>query len=233
MNAPSQNRSYRYRTEWAELFAAHYRPFLQADMVLLDIGAGRTPVIPPEQRPAGCTYIGLDISADEMNRAPPSAYDEIIIGDIVLDQPELSEKVDLAVARQVLEHVDDVSSALNSIHSALKDGGHFVALLSGRNAHFAVINRLIPEALGKYGMRRLLGRQPDSVFRAHYDHCTHSGLSGLMTEWELVSITPLYAGSGYLSFSPLLRATYLRYEDWASRTNRLNLATHYILDATK
>lgn len=232
-NIPNYNRVVRYSVDWQELFASYYQPFLQSDIVLLDIGAGRSPVIPPDQRPVGCTYIGIDISADELNSASPEAYDEMIVGDIAQNQPALAGRVDLALARQVLEHIDDVGSALQTIHASLKKNGHFVARFSGRNAHFAIINRLVPESLGKYAMHRLLRRQPDSVFRAHYDHCTYSGLTELMSGWDSVTIIPLYRGAGYLSFAPPLSDLYLCYENWAAGANKPDLATHYILAARK
>lgn len=56
----------RYRTAWREPFDANVAARLREGMTILDIGAGRHPTLPPEGRPPGTIYVGLDISGDEM-----------------------------------------------------------------------------------------------------------------------------------------------------------------------
>src|SRR5689334_448843 len=65
----------RYLEPWSADFEQSVRPLLVPGVRILDAGAGRKPTIPPEDRPAGCVYVGIDISAEELERAGPDAYD--------------------------------------------------------------------------------------------------------------------------------------------------------------
>jgi SAM-dependent methyltransferase len=212
---------------------ARYQPYLCDGITILDVGSGRTPAIPVAQRPNNCRYLGLDIDADELAMALSGSYDDQYEQDLREHYRELDGQVDLAISWQVLEHIEPLADALANIRAYLKPGGQFVALLSGRNAHFALINRFVPERIGVFAMKRLLNRPPDTVFRAHYDSCTYSGLSALMGSWSEVKIIPLYRGAGYFSFLRPLARLYLVYEDWAAYSGKKDLATHYMITATK
>jgi hypothetical protein len=82
-------------------------------------------------------------------------------------------------------------------------------------------------------MQRLLHRDPESVFPAHYDHCHDDGIRERMNGWSQVEITPLYTNAGYLAFARPLQAAYLGVEEWIVRTDRRNLATYYQVDARR
>lgn len=223
----------RYADDWLDNFAAQYETFLQDSMTILDVGSGRSPVIPVDRRPKNSRYIGLDISGSELMQAPAGSYDEQYQRDLKVHDPTLDGQIDLAVSWQVLEHIEPLSEAIDNLHAYLKPGGHFVGLLSGRNAHFALINRIIPERIGKPAMKYLLQRPPDSVFRAHYDKCTYTGLRELFDAWRKVEVAALFRGAGYLSFLRPAASLYLKYEDWAARSRKRNLATHYVIVAEK
>ena len=64
---------------WDEIVAREMRPGIQ----ILDVGSGRRPAIPPEQRPPNCTYVGLDLSMDELKAAPRGSYDEMVASDVL------------------------------------------------------------------------------------------------------------------------------------------------------
>lgn len=200
---------------------------------VLDFGGGANPIIPPGERPPGCTYVGLDVSREELDRAPAGSYDDKVAGTIESLLSDGNPEFDLIVSWQVLEHVSSMAETLAGIRDSLKDGGLFVGQLSGRWAAYAVLNRLIPDSLGEQLMQRLLDRDPESVFRAHYDRCTYSGLMGLAGGWSEFEVIPRYRGAVYLGFSRPLAGAYLRYEDWAIRHGRSDLATHYIVRAVR
>lgn len=200
---------------------------------ILDFGSGRKPTLDQGMRPMNCRYIGLDPAADELVLAGPEAYTESFVAPIESFIPELEEQIDLAISWQVLEHVEDISQALANIHAYLKPGGTLVSMLSGRNASFAVINRLIPERIGVFAMERLLRRPPDTVFRANYDGCTYDGLSQHLSQWSTVEIVPHYRGAGYFAFSGLTQRAYLSLEDRIVRHDKRNWATHYVIRAVK
>lgn len=214
-------------------FGEAVQRLLHPGVSILDVGGGRTPTIPPELRPADCSYVGLDVAAEELRSAPPGSYDELLFDDITIRNPELAERFDVVVSWQVLEHVRDLPSAIRNIHDYLRPGGALVAELSGRFSVFALLNQLLPRRAGVWAMDRLLDRSPDTVFRAHYHRCWHSALRQLGRGWSQFDITPQYVAAVYFNFSPLLRNLYLSYENRLANSNYHNLATHYLIEAVR
>jgi hypothetical protein len=95
----------RYHTRWRQPYEDQISARLRDGMTILDIGAGRHPTLDADARPPRTTYVGLDISGDEMRAAGPNAYDEMQAADITSLVPTLVDSVDLAVSWQVFEHV--------------------------------------------------------------------------------------------------------------------------------
>jgi ubiquinone/menaquinone biosynthesis C-methylase UbiE len=209
-------------------------PFLGDGVEILDVGSGRNPAIPSDVRPNTCRYVGLDLSAAELACAPPGSYDETYVADVAARLPELEDRFDLIVSWQALEHVRAMDLALRNLHAYAKPaGGRLVALVAGRFSAFALLNQLLPQTFSETAMKRLLGRDPDTVFGAHYDRCYYSALEPLLMQWSNWEVLPLYRGAGYFSFATPLERIYLAYEDWICRAGRKNLATHYLLTAVR
>jgi SAM-dependent methyltransferase len=223
----------RYGTAWRDPFDAHVRLHLRPGVRVLDVGAGAEPVIPPHARPSGCTYTGLDINPGELEKAPRGSYDEAIVADVTEFSPGLEEQFDLVLSWQVLEHVPSLQDAIENCYRYLKPQGVLVALFSGRFAAFAIVNRLVPERIGEFAMVRLLGRDPETMFRAFYDRASYTALVPLLTKWNRWEVVPLYLGAGYFAFNKTLCKAYLGFENWAARTGRANLATYYVLAAER
>jgi len=80
---------------------------------------------------------------------------------------------------------------------------------------------------------RLRRRPIDTVFPAHYDHCTERGLRESFSRWSEVHVLPLWRGADYFAPLPRLRSLYVRYEDWAIGRGLDNLATNYVVAARK
>ena len=219
----------RYQLRWQRTFEAQLD--LRPGMTILDVGSGRTPFLDPEQRPIDCHYVGLDISADELGRAPAGSYDETQVSDLQQLVPALRGRFDLIVSWQLLEHVKDVEQALDNVRTYLVPGGRFVAMLSGKYSAFAIINMIVPARVGVWGMKKLLHRAPDSVFPAYYDRCSMNALTKVLGPWRDSAVFPLYGGATYFAFSAAVQRLYLAYEDWAMRRGHHNLATHYVLSA--
>ena len=216
-----------------DAFRARARAAAWEGATILDVGAGRTPSLPPEERPPGCRYLGLDVAEDELAAAPAGAYDEVVVASATDRLEYLLASVDVVLSYQALEHVKPLDRALGNFRAYLRPGGPLVALLAGRFAAFAIANRLLPQRLGVSFMERFLGRERDSVFRAHYDHCWDTALRRLLADWEDVEIEPFYVAARYFSFAPPLVDLYLRYENWAARAPHPNLATHYLVSARR
>lgn len=222
-----------YRTPWREPFHERVRAALRPGVRILDVGPGRSPTVPPAERPPGTMYVALERSREEVEAAAERSYDRVVVADAAAWQPELADSFDLVVSWQVLEHVKPLPRALAAIRGYLVPGGRLVAFLSGAFAAYAVANRLIPHALAVQVNRRLLGREPESMFPAHYDRCWYSALAQALEPWSAVEIVPLYRGASYFDFSPLLLRAYVAYERWAKERGHRNLATHYLVDAVR
>ena len=223
----------RYSDPWPTGFGERVRDALAPGAVVLDVGCGSRPTIPPLERPAGCRYVALDEAREELAAAPAGSYDEVWVRDVTVPVPELAGRFDLAVSWNLFEHVRPLDAALANVRTYLRPGGRMIALLSGAFSAFALGGRLLPTRAAAVLMERLLGRDPGSVFRSHYDRCWYGALVQLLSGWSQAEVVPLYRGAEYFNFSPALRGLYLRYENWACTGRHRNLATHYLLDAVR
>lgn len=223
----------RYQIPLREGFDREITARLVPGISVLDIGSGRHPAIPPEHRPADVEYVGLDLSADELRAAGEGAYTATVAADATLFQPDLAGQFNLVISWQVLEHVRDLEATVSAIRRYLRPRGRFVAQFSGAWSAFGVINRLLPDRIGAKLVDRAMKRTEQNipVFPAYYDRCSARSLDRLFSSWSRYELTPIYFGAAYFDFFPPLRRIYLTYEDWIERSNRRDLATHYLLSA--
>jgi 2-polyprenyl-6-hydroxyphenyl methylase/3-demethylubiquinone-9 3-methyltransferase len=221
----------RYEQEWGTEFWSLVDRALRPGVAVLDIGAGRRPTIPPQRRPPGSHYVGLDLSGDELRAAPAGSYDELVVTDAQSPMPDLFDRFDLIVSWQVLEHIRDLPRAMEVFQSYAKVGGSFVACLSGRNAVFSHANRILPAFVGSRLVALLMRRPVETVFPAFYDHCNERGLHSALRNWDAIQVIPLWRGADYFAQLGFLRGLYIRYEDWAIGRGLTNLATHYVIAA--
>ena len=223
----------RYHTRWNDEFERCVCARFRDGARILDLGSGSRPAVSVLQRPRNSFYEGLDISRDELEKAPAGSYDEWRIADAAEFVKELEDDFDLIVSWQVLEHVKPVGLAIENCRRYLRPGGAFVALFSGTFSAVGLINRLTPHRLGVAAMKHLHARDPETVFPAYYDGTWHSSLCRYFENWQSVEIVPFFRGAEYFSFNRTLQRAYLLYEDWAASGNRANLATHYLVEAVK
>jgi SAM-dependent methyltransferase len=223
----------RYQEPWRAPFQRRLENVLRPGQTILDVGAGRSPTIPPDRRPDGTRYVGLDISAAELAAAPPGSYDETWVADVTHRVPELEDRFDLILSWQVLEHVRPLGAAFDNFHAYLRPGGRFVGQFSGTFSYFGLANRLIPHGLTAWLVDRFTERTSDNVFPAHYHRCWDGALRHILAPWAHAEIVPRYTGAAYLRAVPPAQALYLLYEDWAMRSGQLDLATHYIVEAER
>ena len=155
----------------------HYRNYLvpkhlQPNLTIYDVGGGKRPYINAEQKKAfNATVIGLDIDRDELDRAPEGLYDRTICADIA--KFEGNQDADLLICKAVLEHVEDVEGAFNSIASILKPGGLALIFVPSKNAIFARLNVVLPQKMKKTILHTIF---PKTVgvqgFPSYYNQCT-------------------------------------------------------------
>ena len=224
----------RYREGWREQFDELVYRQLQPRTTVLDVGSGRNPTILPDQRPADVTYVGMDLSADELRIAGEGVYDKHVVSDLATYVPNLLNTIDLAVSWQVLEHVKPLEIALDNVYAYLKPGGAFVAMFSGARSVFGLVNRAMPNAVGKRLVKRSMRRDETTpVFPAYYDRCHETALRVMLSKWSEVEIRALFRGASYFHFSTLLTRAYLGYENAMERADLKNWATHYLVVARR
>ncbi|MFO0725592.1 MAG: class I SAM-dependent methyltransferase [Myxococcota bacterium] len=170
--------------------------------VVLDVGGGKRPSIPAEVKAKlGLRVTGLDISGEELGRAPAGSYDETIVGDVA--QAPLGEaRFDLIFSSALMEHVVDVPGAIANLARAVRPGGRMAHFVPCGSAPFARLNRV----LGNEQAKRLLhGIMPNTKatqgFPAYYHQCTPSEFEPLVQgqAFEVEELIPYYS-SGYASF---------------------------------
>ena len=206
---------------------------LRPGMHILDLGSGRGPALWPKDRPPGTVYAGLDISLSELQAAPAGSYDEMYQADATKRMPELESDFDLIVSFQVFEHVKPLDVAFENMRAYLKPGGRAIVQMSGTWSVFGMINQVIPQDMSVRVLQKATGRAKESVFPAPYHKCSNSALDKILEPWSTHEIRPLYLGADYFKFfSPLARA-YCVYENWAMNGEHRNLASHYLVIATK
>lgn len=223
----------RYHAGWGAEFWERVDQALRPGASVLDVGAGRRPTIPPGERPEGVYYVGLDRSAGELTTAPEGSYDDMVAVDAHVVFPALADRFDLILMWQVLEHFEDLAVAASVLRRYARDGGVLVAQLSGRNAVYAIANRVLPEVVSSRVVSFLMRRPSETVFPARYDRCSASGLREAFAEWSCLEVIPFWRGAGYFTRLGPLRNLYLSYENWIVRTGREDLATHYMIAARK
>lgn len=201
---------------------------------ILDVGSGARPSVVRHRRPPEVTYVGLDISANELEKAPADAYDEIVVGDLAHEIPKLRGRFDLVLCARTLEHVRSTETALKTLRQYVRPGGELLVEMSGAFAAFALLNRILPGSVGRWALHRLTGRTPDTVFRAYYDRSWYSALTSTMSSgWTSQEVTPLFYGAAYFAFWRPALALYVCGEEFVFRRGVRNAATHYIIHAIR
>jgi len=220
----------RFDTYWEEILAL-FEPGMDPGCRILDVGAGRTPFLSPDKRPAGCTYVGLDVSRSELESSAPGSYDEFVVGSVCQAIEQLEGQFDVVISWQLLEHVKPLDDALANIRSYLRPGGQFLGQLSGAFSYFALAGRVLPTRAVGAIVRVAQRRDPITVFPAYYHHCWAGAIERIMSDWTSAEVIPRWFGDAYLTRSRMLLAANAAYEHWAMKGGRANLATHYLINA--
>jgi SAM-dependent methyltransferase len=225
----------RYQADlWDRRFRQALESHLEPGSEILDLGAGRSPTVSRSQRPVNTRYVGLDIDADELEAAESGAYDQTVALAGEQRVAEFEEQFDLVLSFFALEHVRSTRQVLENAHAYLRPGGTLIAQFAGARSPFSLLNRGLPYFLARTVLARTQGRKSDSVFTAHYDSCSHTGLTRLLAgRWSEYEVLPLFAGAGYVLFSRVLTAWYIAYEELIYRAGRRDLAPYYLAVATK
>lgn len=182
---------------------------------------------------------GAHLVAVDIDQAELDANDVVSdkrLGDAGRHLPFEDASVDVIVSRALLEHVQDVATAVGEMGRVVRPGGRVMHFVPARNALFALAARLGPFEL----LKRLVHRAiPDSAgqveFPVFYDQCTAKDFERLFRAagFSKVSVEVCYAQSGY--FHPVLPVYLLvaAYQGLVARLGLRQLAAYVIIDAIK
>ena len=224
----------RYAEPYDAPFRAKVREAVRPGMWILDVGSGCQPTLAKEERPPDCHYVGLDLSREEMEKAGPGAYDEMVEADATTPIERFTDSFDLIVSFQVMEHVKPLDVAIENCRHYLRPGGRLIAQMSGKFAVFGLVNQALPNKAGMWVMTRIVGKRRSEVFPAFYHRCWYSALERMLGSWRDGEIVPLHVGAiPYWKFSKLLQSVYVGYEEWVYQKHLHNLASYYVIDATR
>jgi ubiquinone/menaquinone biosynthesis C-methylase UbiE len=144
----------------------------RSDAAVLDVGGGKkTPFAAHRAAEARSWLIGADIL--ERNLRENSGLDSRVVADACAGLPFKDDSIDIVAARSVLEHLPDNAEFLRECGRILKRGGLAICVMPSRRAPFALLNRVLPDAM----KRKLLFAffpewEDDCGFRAYYDRCS-------------------------------------------------------------
>lgn len=184
--------------EFVERVAGGY---LFPEAVVYDIGGGKHPLINPElKNRLNLRVVGVDIDAAELAAAPAGCYDRRDCADILAYSGDGA--ADVVVCQALLEHVHDVERALGAIAATLKTGGVGLVFVPSRNAVFARLNLILPQAVKRALLHGLFpSSRGKQGFPAFYDRCTPAAMTAAAARQGLkVAERRLYFQSKYFSF---------------------------------
>lgn len=176
------------RSDGNKTFIAEYLPrAVGPGSTVYDLGGGSRPFVDlATKRKLKLTVVGIDVSAEELAAAPRGIYDREIAADLCTFTGNAS--ADSVVCQALLEHVPDGAGAMRAIATTLKPGARAFIFAPSRNAVFARLNLLLPQALKERLLYALFPHKAEGHdgFRAYYDRCTPRDLEALAAENGLI-----------------------------------------------
>jgi SAM-dependent methyltransferase len=177
------------------------RSYVKQGDFIYDVGGGKNPFFSPEEKKLlSLRVVGIDISEQQLSRAPTGAYDQISASDIA--EVAGDSDGDIVICQAVLEHVRDTENAFRAIASLLNSGGRALIFVPCRNALFARLNNLLPQ---KAKERILYGIYPSTResqgFPSFYHRCTPRDFTNLaQANGMSVEYARHYYKSSYFEF---------------------------------
>lgn len=146
--------------------------YVKPGSLVYDIGGGKTPCLDASTKAKlALTVVGLDISETELRTAPPGSYDRTVTADI--QSYRGCGDTDLVICQALLEHIPNTAAAFESMATILKPGGLVLLFVPSRNAAYARLNLLLPEAAKRALLFTLFpAARRQQGFPCFYDRCT-------------------------------------------------------------
>lgn len=162
--------------------------------------------------------------------------DEKIVADITKKIPLDSDSVDMVTSASVLEHLENLESAVVEVSRILKKGGYFISVLSSKFALFSVINQCLPSAISR---KILFAMHPETKgicgFKAYYNNCYYKAMEKLLKKHDFKNIefSFMYNQSTYFSFFLPFAILSCSWDYLMYKLNLKNFCSHIMFVAEK
>jgi SAM-dependent methyltransferase len=157
-----------------------------------------------------------------------------LVANVMEGLPFAVDEVDVLVSRAVLEHLPDLEKFVAQSARVVRDGGYSIHVFPCRYSHFALLNRLLPNAWVRKIMGYLYPRNV-SGFPAFYDRCNYTAARELFQTYGfgLVEYRVSYYAADYYSFFFPLFLVVLLYEMTLKVLHARNLAATLLIVTRK
>ncbi len=197
---------------------------------IADIGAGREWHFRHDTLSRhGQHLTGIDIDGDEL--AYNRDLDEAVVCDVTRSIPVPPASIDLMTVSSGVEHFSDNRAFLFNAAAAIKPGGRMIAKFPCKRAPFALLNRMIPNALAQkllYTLRP--GSEGKLGFKAYYDRCLFTTFSrdAEVAGFEVEDAYVSFNSSEYFKFFVPLYLASLALDWLRAATGLKNFSSHMI-----
>jgi SAM-dependent methyltransferase len=153
----------------------------EAGLKVLDMGGGHMTPFAKHRRDGAIFLVGADILLDQVRNN--HEIDAGLVCDACATLPFRDASFDVVATRSVLEHLRDNAVFVAECSRILKSGGKAIHVFPTRRAPFAMLNRVIPNAVVRWAMRNFFPQWVDECgFRAYYDVCGYPEMARLHIE---------------------------------------------------
>lgn len=214
-----------YETAWADS-ASFVKNIILNNKArrVLEVGAGANPAFSIDFiRENGISYTLLDISSEELKKAPPGY--STVHADIASADFRLQDEYDVIFSRHLAEHLRDGKVFHKNVFSILAPGGIVFHYFPTLYALPFVVNRLLPERLSGLILSIVqAGREKEgkyAKFPAFYSWCRGPIKSQIRRFESLGYNVDEYIGffgySAYYDKVPLIKKIHINISDWLIR----------------
>jgi ubiquinone/menaquinone biosynthesis C-methylase UbiE len=170
--------------------------------VVVDVGGGRACIFARDKSAyRSARIIAVDIDAEEL--ALNEDAHEKLLCDASDQLPLADESAHLVVSSSTVEHLRDVDRFLSESRRVLQPGGHVIHVFPSKWAPYAIVNRILPEAVAQRILRIVFpGSEGILGYRTYYDKCHASAIRKTLERhgFDVVAIRTSYSQSYYFAF---------------------------------
>lgn len=159
---------------------------LDDNLRVADVGGGKKPAkrIIGATLKSGTTYDGFDISLEELTQARDQ-YSGIFQLDLTSPASQPSDKYDVIICLNTLEHVTDAAASIATLSKMLNNGGTLYLKLPSRHAMFEELNLVLPNEFKRKMLHAIFPQKIGDGFPAYYDKSTPTKITAICNKLGL------------------------------------------------